>query len=79
VERRKEENSSLYRGYKLFLSKDGLEVMRVDCGIACILLFRIDIPSFSESVQFGAQMTRAESDDKVELGEILRPPCLPSG
>ena len=31
----------------------------------------------SESVQFGAETTRAELDDKVELGEVLRPPCLP--
>jgi len=50
VERRKEEDSSSYRGYKLFLSEDGLEVVRVDCGIASILPFRIDVPSSSESI-----------------------------
>jgi len=42
---------SLYKGYKLFLSEDGLEVVRVDSGIASIPLFRIDVPSFSESIQ----------------------------
>ena len=47
--------------------------MRVDCGIASILLFRIDIPLSSESIQFDAKTTRLESDDKVELGEILGP------
>ena len=41
--------------------------------------FRIDIPLSSESVQFGAEITRAEPDDKIELGEVLRPPCLPLG
>ena len=79
MERRKEENGSLYRGYKLFLSEDGLEVVRVDCGVASILLFKIDVLLFSESIWFGAEMTRAEPDNKVELGEVLRPPYLPLG
>jgi len=61
------------------LSENGLEVVRVDYGIASIPLFRIDIPSSSESIWFGAETTRAEPDDKVELEEILRPPCLPPG
>jgi len=77
VERRREKNSSLYKDHKLFLSKDRFEVIRVDCGIASIPLFRIDVPSSSESIWFGAETTRAESDDKVELGEVLRPLCLP--
>ena len=63
----------------MFLSKDGLEVVRVDCGVASIPSFRIDVPLFSESIWFCAEPTRAEPDDKVELGEILRPPCLPLG
>ena len=63
----------------MFLSEDRLEVVRVDCGIASIPPFRIDIPSSSESIWFGAKMTRVEPDDKVELGEVLGPPCLPPG
>ena len=63
----------------MFLSEDGLEVVRVDYGIASIPPFRIDVPLSSESIQFSAEMTRAEPDDKVELGEVLRPPCLPLG
>jgi len=61
------------------LSEDGLEVVRVNCGIASIPPFRIDIPSSSESIRFHAKITRAELDDKVELGEVLGPPCLPPG
>jgi len=61
------------------LSEDGLEVVRVDCGIASILLFRIGVPLSSESIRFSTETTRIEHDDKVELGEILRPPCLPLG
>jgi len=69
--------SSLYKGCKLFLSKDELKVVRVDCSVASILLFRIDIPSSSKSIWFSAEMTRAKPDDKVELGEVLGPPHLP--
>ena len=63
----------------MFLSKDRLEVVRVNCGIASIPLFRIDIPSSSKSILFCAEMTRVEPNDKVELGEGLRPLCLPLG
>ena len=69
----------MYRGYKLFLSEDGLEVVRVDCGVASIPFFWIDILLSSKSVWFGAKMTKVESDDKVELGEVLGPLCLPLG
>ena len=61
----------------MFLSKDGLEVMRVDCGVASIPPFRIDVPSSSKSIRFCAKMTRAEPDDKIELGKVLGPSRLP--
>jgi len=79
MERREKKNSSLYRGCKLFLSEDGLEVVKVDCGVASIPPFRIDVPLFSESIWFSAETTRAEPNDKVELGKILGPLCLPPG
>jgi len=50
MERRKKKDSSLYGGYKLFLSKDRLEVVKVDCSIASIPPFRIDIPPSSETI-----------------------------
>jgi len=77
TERRKEEDCSSYRDCKLFLSEDGLEVVRVDYGIASILPFRVDVLLSSKSIWFGAQTTRVEPDDKIELGEVLRPLCLP--
>jgi len=79
VERREKKDGSLYRGCKLFLSEDGFEVVRVDCGVASISPFRIDIPLSSESIQFGAKLTRVELENKVELGEVLGPPCLSLG
>jgi len=61
------------------LSEDGLEVVRIDCGVASIPPFRIDVPSSSENIRFCAETTRTEPDDKIELGEILGPPRLPLG
>ena len=79
MEGRKKKDGSLYRGYKLFLSEDIFKVVRVDCSVASISPFRIDVPSFSESIWFGTEMTRAEPNNKVELEEVLRLPCLPLG
>ena len=45
----------MYGDHKLFLSKDGFEVVRINCGIVSIPLFRIDIVLSSESVQFDAK------------------------
>jgi len=58
------------------LSEDWFEVMRVDCGVASISLFRIDIPLSSESIQFGTKITRMEPDNKIELKKVLGPPYL---
>ena len=53
--------------------------MKVDCSVASISPFRIDIPSSSESILFDTEITRAESDDKVELEEVLGPLHLSPG
>jgi len=59
------------------LSEDWFKAKRVDCGVASISLFRIDILLSSESIWFGAKITRTEPDDKVELREVLRLLHLP--
>ena len=53
--------------------------MRVDCGIANIPLFRIDVPLISKSIQFGTKTIKKELDNKVELREILGPLYLSLG
>jgi len=53
--------------------------MRINCGITSILSFKINVPPSSESIWFGAKITRTEPDDKIELKEVLGPPCLPLG
>ena len=60
----------------MLLSEDGFEVVRIDYNVASILLFRIDVLSSSESIQFGAKITRVESDDKIKLKKILGLLCL---
>jgi len=60
----------------LLLNKDRFEVVRVDCDVTSILPFRINVPLSSESIWFSAQTIRTEPGDKVELREVLRPPCL---
>ena len=79
MKKRKKEDGSSYKACKLFLSEDRFEVVRVDCGIANIPPFRIDVLLSSESIWFGAETTRVEPDNKVELGEVLRLPHLPLG
>jgi len=69
----------LYEGYKLLLSEDWFEVVRVDCSVANIPPFSIDVLPSSESIWFGVKITRMEPDDKVELREVLGPPCLSPG
>ena len=60
----------------MFLSENWFEVVRNNCNIVSIFLFIIDILLFSESIQFGTKITRVESNNKVELREILRPSYL---
>ena len=69
----------MYKDHKLLLSEDWFEVVRVDCSIASIPLFRIDILLSSESIQFDTKITRIEPDNKIELREILGLLCLPLG
>ena len=64
TEKRKEKNYSLYIGYKLFLSENQFEYMRVDYRIAISPSFRIDVSPSSESFQFGAKMSRIKPDNK---------------
>ena len=52
---------------ELFLGKDWVEVVWIETGISGIPIFRIDIPPSSESVQFGSEMARVESNYHVKM------------
>jgi len=61
------------------LSEDWFEDVRVDCSVASIPLFKIDVPLSSKSIWFGAKITRTKPDDKIELKKVLRPLHLSLG
>jgi len=53
------------------LNEDWFEVVKVDYGVANILPFMVNILLFSESIWFGAKITRTGPDNKVKLREVL--------
>ena len=53
--------------------------MRIYRSITSILFFRIDILLSGESIKLGSKSTRAEVDDKVELGKVFRLSYLLTG
>ena len=50
VEQRKNKGCCSDRYCKLFIDKNKFKIMRVDCNIASILPFEIDVPSFYKSI-----------------------------
>ena len=52
---------------ELFGGKNGSEIMWINTGVATITLFRVDVPSYSQSVGFSTKMSRTKVDNKVEL------------
>ena len=63
----------------MFLSEYWFEVVEINCGIASIPLFRIDILSSSKSIWFSAKITRTEPDNKIKLREVFELLHLPLG
>ena len=55
----------------MFLSEDWFEIIKVDCDVASIPPFRIDILPSSESIWFSTKITRIKLDNKIELKEVL--------
>ena len=56
-----------------------MEVAQINGSIVAISPFRVDVPSSSQRVRFGAQSPRMETDDKIELGKVFGPTGLSSG
>ena len=71
-------DGSSERGGELFLSEYGSEVVWVDDGVVTVPLFWVDVPTASKCVGFGSELTGAEADNHVELGEVLGPSGLPT-
>ena len=50
-----------------------MEVVRIDASIVLIPLFGVDVPVSSEGIRLSSKVSGVETNDKVELGEELRP------
>ena len=61
------------------MSKHWTEVAWINSSIVAISPFRVDVPSSSQRVGFGAQSPRTETDNKIELGKVFRPMGLSLG
>jgi hypothetical protein len=61
------EISGMDGGRWLFLCKDWVKIMWIDCSIAIIPPFWVDVPLSSESVRLCSKMSGTEANDKVEL------------
>ena len=66
-------------GCQVFRREDRSEVVRIHAGVALTPLFKVDIPSSSQSIGLGAQATRTETNNHIEGVKVLRPPGLPPG
>jgi len=71
VDCRSKENGCPKGGRELFLGEHGSEVVWVDPSVVPIPLFWVDVPASSEGIGLSSEASRAEVDDKVELGEVL--------
>ena len=45
--------------------------MWIDASVVLILLFEVDIPASSEGIRLSFKVSRAETNNEVELGEEL--------
>ena len=63
----------------MFLGGHLFEVVRIYTSVVPIPLFGVDIPVASEGIGLCSEVSRAEADDKVELGEVLQPAGLMAG
>ena len=67
------------RRSELLGGEDRLEIVRVYASVALTSLFKVDVPSSSQSIRLGAQATRTETNNHIEGVKVLRPLGLPPG
>ena len=52
---------------ELFLGKDWMTVLWVYSTVGFISLFKVDVPSSSQSIGFSTEFTGSEANDQIEL------------
>ena len=63
----------------MFLGEHWFEVVQIYASIVPIPLFWVNVPTVSEGIGLCSEVSRAEADGKVELGEVLQPAGLTAG
>ena len=66
-EYRKIEHGCSEGGCKLLVSEHWPKIVKVNSCITPFPLFRVDVPSSSQCVQFGSEFSRMETNHEVEL------------
>jgi hypothetical protein len=56
-----------------------MEIMGISSSVVLIPLFGVDVPVSSEGIRLGSEFTRMETDNEIELVEIVRPTGLSTG
>ena len=63
---------------KLIGSENGAQILRINGTEARIPLFRIDVPSSSQSIRFSSEFSGSEPDNHIEMAKVFGPPDLPT-
>ena len=64
---------------ELFGGENRAEVLRINGGIVATSLFKVDVPSSSQSIRLSSKTSRAKADDHVKRREELGPASLAAG
>ena len=71
AEYRESEDGSPERRGELLVREHWLVVVWVDDGVVTVPLFWVDVPPASECIGLCSEFTRSETDDHVELRQVL--------
>ena len=63
----------------MLLGEHWFEVVWIYASVVPIPLFWVDVQTVSEGIGLCSEVSRAEADGEVELGEVLRPVGLTAG
>ena len=72
----RDQNCSPERCYKLVMSKNRMDVLRVDRVVNSSSFFLVEIFSAYNNVQFESQASQVETDNKAKLREEFQLFCL---
>ena len=63
----------------MILSENGAKILRINVAESRIPLFRVDVPSSSQSIRLSSEFSGTEADYHIEMAEVFGPTNLPTG